>query len=73
MKKFNTGFYQIFQQKLERQKNAIKQELELAKSDRRKDWLKNQIQQTKSLQKHLKEMEKQMDIKTHCPYCGEKL
>ena len=66
----NTGFYSIFKAKLDRQKKDIKEELELAKSDRRKDWLKKQLKETKSLQKTVKEMEEKMDIKTVCPHCG---
>lgn len=69
----NTGFHSIFAAKLKRQKEEVKKELELAKSDRRKAWLKRQIKEIKSLQKNVHEMEKHMDIKTECPHCGGKL
>lgn len=72
-KKINTGFYEIFRNKLQRQKEELKEELTKAKSDRRKDWIKSQIKQTKGLQKTVREMEAVMDTKTHCPHCGEKL
>lgn len=72
-KKINTGFYDIFKSKLERHKKDIKEELTKAKSDRRKDWLRHQLKQTKSLQKTVREMEAVMDIKTHCPHCGERI
>ena len=69
----NTGFHSIFSTKLKRQKEEVKKELELAKSDRRKAWLKQQIKEIKSLQKTVREMEAHMDIKTECPHCGGKL
>lgn len=72
-KQINTGFYDIFKGKLDRLKNELKQELERAKSDRRKDWIKNQIKQIKGLRDTVKEMEKAMNVKTHCPHCGGKL
>ena len=54
----NTGFYEVFKQKLERQKRDLKKELERAKTDRRKDWLKNQIREAKKMRDLLKEMER---------------
>ena len=69
----NTGFHGIFAAKLKKQKDELRKELELAKSDRRKDWLKMRIKEIKSLQKNVKEMEAHMDIKTECPHCGGKL
>jgi hypothetical protein len=72
-KKLNTGFYEIFKGKLDRQKQDLKKELERAKTDRRRDWLKGQIKDAKKMRDLLKEMEKQMGKQTHCPHCGEKL
>lgn len=72
-KQINTGFYDIFKGKLDRMKEDLKKELERAKSDRRKDWIKHQIKQIKSLRDTVKEMEIVMNVKTHCPHCGEKL
>ena len=69
----NTGFYEIFKSKLDKQKSDLKKELERAKSDRRKDWLRQQIIDAKSLRDLLKEMEKKIGKQTHCPHCGEEL
>ena len=69
----NTGFYEIFKEKLERQKKDLRKELERAKSDRRKGWIKQQIKQAKSMRDLLKDMEKEMGKLTHCPHCGEEL
>lgn len=69
----NTGFYEIFKEKLERQKKDLRKELEVAKSNRRKDWIKQQIKQAKSMRDLLKDMEKEMGKLTHCPHCGEEL
>ena len=46
------------------------EDFEKAKTDRRKEWLRHQIKETKSLQKTVKEMEKHMGVKTCCPNCG---
>jgi len=72
-KQLNTGFYGVFAEKLKRQKEDLKKELERAKSDRRKDWLRSQLKEAKSMRDLLKKMEEQMGTKTHCPHCGEKL
>lgn len=69
----NTGFYQIFAAKLKKQKAEIKRELERAKTDRRKDWLKKQLRETKELQKTVDKMEDKIDIKNICPHCSEKI
>ena len=69
----NTGFYEIFKEKLERQKKDLKKELERAKSERRKDWVKTQIKSAKSMRDLLKDMEAHMGKKTNCPHCGGKL
>jgi ArsR family metal-binding transcriptional regulator len=70
----NTGFYSVFKQKLDQMKDQLRKELERAKSDRRKDWIKSQIRECKRLQKTVNQMEGVMDLpKTSCPHCGEKL
>ena len=69
----NTGLYQIFKGKVDKMRGELKAELERAKSDRRKEFIKRQISEIKSLSKTVKEMEKNMDIKTECPHCGGKL
>lgn len=69
MTQVQTGFYDIFKGKLDKQITQIQEELKRAKSDRRKDWLLSQIRQTRSLKKTVKEMEKALG-KTTCPHCG---
>ena len=69
----NTGFYEVFKQKLAKQKKELKKELELAKSDRRKGWIKTQLREAKSMRDLLKEMEKEMGYLTKCPNCGHDL
>jgi hypothetical protein len=69
-KPINTSFYEVFKQKLDRQKQELRLELEKAKSDRRKDWLKKQVAETKSLQKLIKKMERQLSKIVVCPNCG---
>lgn len=64
-----TAFKGIFEEKLKRMKNSLKEELKKAKTDRRKDWLKSEIKEAKSLRNLLREM---TDEKT-CPHCGGKL
>ena len=73
--KMNTAFYGVFKGKLHKYKEDLKKELERAKSDRRKEWLKRMLKEAKSMRDLLKEMEKQMgtETHTHCPHCGEKL
>lgn len=69
----NTGFYGVFDEKLKKMKKELKEELELAKTDRRKDWIKKQIKEAKSLRDLLKKMEKHMGKQTHCPHCNGEL
>ena len=71
--KLNTAFYGVFKGKLQKQKEDLKKELERAKSDRRKGWLKNQLKDAKSMRDLLKQMEKQMGHQTNCPHCGGEL
>lgn len=68
----NTGFYGVFKQKYDILKRDLEKELKLAKSDRRKDWMKRHIKQMKGLKDTLKEMEDHMGH-TKCPKCGHKL
>lgn len=70
-----TAFYGVFKSKLDKQKADIKKELERAKTERRKEWLKMQLKETKSLQKTVKMMEDMLGSQelTHCPHCGENL
>lgn len=65
----NTGFYQVFKDKLDKLKKGLKEELEKTKSERRRDWLKAQVKECKRLQKLVNQMEEHMDLpKTDCPH-----
>lgn len=65
-----TAFYGVFEEKLKKMKNDIKEELQRARSDRRKDWLKHQLKEAKSMRDHLKIMKKEMRTE-ECPHCGK--
>ena len=64
-----TTFVAIFEEKLERMKLSLKEELKKAKTERRKDWIKAQLKEAKELRNYLKEVS---DDKK-CPHCGGKL
>jgi len=69
----NTAFYEVFKTKLSKQKDRLKEELKLAKSDRRKEWIKSEIKDAKRMRDLLRKMEKQMGKLTNCPHCGKGL
>ena len=62
------GFKDVFVGKLRKQKQMIKEELERPSSERRREWLKNQLQTTRRLKKLVEELSEDK-----CPHCGEKL
>ena len=62
------GFRGVFVEKLAKQKRMIKEELERPSSERRKEWLKRQLQDTRRLKKLVEELSEE-----RCPHCGEKL
>jgi len=64
-----TAFVGVFEDKLQRLKHSIKNELERPVSQRRKDWLKRELKEAKELRNLLKEFS---DNKS-CPHCGGKL
>ena len=66
-----TSYIPIFQQKVDKIKQSLKSELELAKSDRRKDVIKSQIKELKSLKKTIKKAVGEDENK--CPHCGKPL
>ena len=65
-----TAFYGVFEEKLQKMKRDIKEELDHPVSDRRKDWLKAQLKEAKSMRDHLKTMKKEMRTE-ECPHCGK--
>jgi hypothetical protein len=69
-KQMNTGFYSVFKQKLDKMKSQLRDEFKRSKSERRKEWIKDQIKECKRLQKTVNALEGQMDLpKTKCPHC----
>ena len=66
-----TSYLPIFRQKVDKIKQSLKKELALAKSDRRKEIIKSQIKEIKSLQKTIKEASGEDENK--CPHCGKPL
>ena len=63
-----TSFIPILEDKLTKIKNTLKNELQLAKSERRKDVMKRLVKDAKSLQKTIKDAKKH--IAKTCPHCG---
>ena len=63
-----TSFIPILEDKLTKIKNTLKNELERAKSERRKDVMKRLVKDSKSLQKTINEVKKE-NTKI-CPHCG---
>ncbi len=66
-----TSFIPILEDKLTKIKNTLKNELQLAKSERRKDVMKRLVKDSKSLQKTINEVKKE-NTKI-CPHCGGEL
>ena len=66
-----TSFIPILEDKLTKIKKTLKNELQLAKSDRRKDVMKRLVKDAKSLQKTINEVKKE-NAKI-CPHCGGEL
>ena len=66
-----TSFIPILEDKLTKIKNTLKNELERAKSERRKDVMKKLVKDAKSLQKTINEVKKE-NAKI-CPHCGGEL
>ena len=66
-----TSFIPILEDKLTKIKKTLKSELQLAKSERRKDVMKRLVKDSKSLQKTINEVKKE-NTKI-CPHCGGEL
>ena len=66
-----TSFIPVFQERLDKLKNTLKNELQRAKSERRKDVMKTLVNDAKKLQKTIKEVKKGNIVK--CPHCGGEL
>ena len=66
-----TSFIPILEDKLTKIKNTLKNELQRAKSERRKDVMKTLVKDAKKLQKTINEVKKE-NTKI-CPHCGGEL
>ena len=66
-----TSYIPVFQERLDKLKNTLKNELQRAKSERRKDVMKTLVKDAKKLQKTIKEVKKENIVK--CPHCGGEL
>lgn len=61
------SFLPVFQGRVDKLKASLKEELSVAKSERRKDIIKSQIKEAKKLQKAIKEAAGDSET---CPHCG---
>ena len=66
-----TGFIPVFEERLQTLKKSLKNELQRAKSERRKDVMKTLVKDAKKLQKTINEVKKE-NTKI-CPHCGGEL
>jgi hypothetical protein len=71
-KPLNTGFLEVFEQKLKKLIKKIEIELEKPKKDRNKSFLKKTIREAKTLKDLVKECRKQNGVGC-CPKCGHEL
>ena len=71
-KPLNTGFLEVFEQKLKRLIKKIETELEKPKKDRNKSFLKNTVREAKTLKDLVKECRKQKGVGC-CPKCGHEM
>lgn len=61
------SFLPVFQARVDKLKKSLKEELALAKSERRKEVIKSQVKEAKKLQKAIKEAAGDSNT---CPHCG---
>jgi len=61
------SFLPVFQTRVDKLKKSLKEELALAKSERRKEVIKSQVKEAKKLQKAIKEAAGDSNT---CPHCG---
>ena len=75
MKQPITAFIGLFEEKLKRLKHDLKDELKLAKSDRRKEVMKRLVTEAKGLQKTIKSVKPDESKKDRnaCWVCGGEL
>ena len=68
-KKLNTGFLEVFEQKLKKLIKKIDDELKKPKKERDFKFLKNTVKEAKTLRSLVKECRKQKGVGC-CPNCG---
>ena len=68
-KKLNTGFLEVFEQKLKKLIKKIDDELKKPKKERNAKFLKNTVKEAKALRNLVKECRKQKGVGC-CPNCG---
>ena len=66
-----TGFIEIFEGRLNKMKANLKKELEKAKHERDKKFIRHIVHDARKLSKTIKEMRHSSSKK--CPHCGEKI
>ena len=71
-KPLNTGFLEVFEQKLKKLINKIDVELKKPKKERDKSLLKRTVREAKSLKNIVKKCRKQNGVGC-CPKCGHEL
>lgn len=59
-----TAFCGVFESRLTNLKKDLKKELERAKSERRKEWIRRLLREAKALRDLVRE------LKPKCPHCG---
>ena len=69
MTKLNTGFLEVFEQKLKKLISRIEAELRKPKKDRNKSFLKKSLKEAKTLKKLVNDCRKQKG-EACCPKCG---
>lgn len=72
MKKLNTGFLEVFEQKLKKLIARIEIELQKPKKERNKSFLKKSLKEAKTLKKLVKECRQQKGDAC-CPKCGHNI
>jgi len=64
-----TSFIPVFEDNMRRLKKEIEKELKRAKSDRRKQWLRDTLRDVR----HTRDLIKQAKPSISCPHCGGKI
>jgi len=72
MAKLNTGFLEVFEQKLKKLITRIEIELQKPKKERNKGFLKKSLKEAKTLKNLVKDCRKQKG-EICCPQCGHNI